>query len=101
MKPVRSRRSHQNQRGVAIIEMAMVLPILTILVVAIVNFGLVLREFQILQNAAREGARFSSLFGNDKAKAADAAAAAAIDTAIKNRVVNYLAAEGITLAAAD
>ena len=56
MKPVHRRSQHQ-QRGTALIEMAMILPLLTLLLVGIVNMGLMIREHQVLQNAAREGAR--------------------------------------------
>ena len=98
MRQVHSSRSHQYQRGVAVVELAMVLPMLTMLLIGVVNLGLVVREFQILQNAAREGAHYSSLFGNEIAKEGDPAA---MQTDIQNRVVNYLAQEGITIATSD
>ena len=98
MRRVHSSRSYQYQRGVAVVELAMVLPMLTILLIGVVNLGLVVREFQILQNAAREGAHYSSLFGNEIARAGDPTA---METAIKNRVVSYLAQEGITIALND
>ena len=101
MRRVHSSRSYQYQRGVAVVELAMVLPMLTILLIGVVNLGLVVREFQILQNAAREGARYSSLWGNSIAQAGDATAQTAMETAIKNRVVSYLAQEGITIALND
>jgi Flp pilus assembly protein TadG len=50
----------QNERGAILVEMALVVPILAILLMGTVQFGLVLREHQIVQNAAREGARFCS-----------------------------------------
>ena len=104
MRRVHSSRSYQYQRGVAVVELAMVLPMLTMLLIGVVNLGLVVREFQILQNAAREGAHYSSLFGNEIVSAlplGDAAAQAAIRTTIQDRVVNYLAQEGITIARSD
>src|SRR5262245_34019811 len=58
MKP-RTSFAHR-QRGAIVVEMAMVVPVLAILLMGTVQFGLVLREHQIVQNAAREGARFSS-----------------------------------------
>ena len=76
----------------------MVLPLLTVLLIGVVNLGLVVREFQILQNAAREGAHYSSLVGSEIATAADATA---METAIQNQVKDYLAQEGITIAASD
>lgn len=50
-----------NERGSVIVELAIMLPFLAILLVTIINLGLLVREHQILQNAAREGARFSIL----------------------------------------
>jgi Flp pilus assembly protein TadG len=82
--------------------MALVIPILLVLFVGVVDFGLILREYQVLQNAAREGARLSVLpeycisCGN-----ASAAQQTAVQDAIRNRVVNYLAQERITIASTD
>jgi Flp pilus assembly protein TadG len=78
--------------------MALVLPILLFLFVGIVDYGLILREYQILQNAAREGARLSvlpsySIQNSDEPND--------VLAAIQARVVNYLAQEQITIAAAD
>src|SRR5436190_23563019 len=104
MRRVHSSRSYQYQRGVAVVELAMVLPLLTVLLIGIVNLGLVVREFQILQNAAREGAHYSSLFGNEIAAAfpaGDVTAQAAIRGKIQDQVVKYLAQEGIAIAACD
>ena len=95
MKPVHRRSQHQ-QRGTALIEMAMILPLLTLLLVGIVNMGLMIREHQVLQNAAREGARYSTLQGNRITTAGDAT-----EQAIKTRVQRYLAQERITIATSD
>ena len=95
MKPVHRRSQHQ-QRGTVLIEMAVVLPLLTLLLIGIVNMGFLIREHQVLQNAAREGARYSSLQGNRIATAGDAT-----EQAIKTRVQRYLAQERITIALSD
>ncbi len=95
MKPVHRRSQHQ-QRGTALIEMAMILPVLTLLLTGIVNMGLMIREHQVLQNAAREGARYSTLQKNRIATAGDAT-----EQAIKTRVQRYLAQEKITIALTD
>ena len=78
-------------RGVAIIEFAMVLPLLVLLLVIIINLGLVIHEHQVLQNAAREGARFSALPRNQ----IDAVNPAATQAEIKQRVVAYCEREDI------
>ncbi|PYS07960.1 MAG: hypothetical protein DMG17_29825 [Acidobacteria bacterium] len=100
MRPVHRRLQHQ-QRGTALIEMALVLPLLTLLLIGIINMGLVIREHQVLQNAAREGARYSTLQANRIDEAGDATAQALVLTKIKTRVQRYLAQERITIALSD
>ena len=100
MRPVH-RRSQHRQRGTALIEMAIVLPLLTLLLIGIVNMGLLIREQQVLQNAAREGARYSALQANRIDEAGDATAQALVLTKIKTRVQRYLAQERITIALSD
>src|SRR5262245_58344320 len=95
-------RKHRGQRGAVLVEMAVVIPILLFLFVGVVDYGLILREYQVLQNAAREGARLSVQeeycisCGNSST-----AQQTAVQDAIRNRVVNYLAQERITIAATD
>ena len=80
-------RSSRRQSGAALVEMALVIPVLTILFLGTIQFGLVLREHQIVQNAAREGARYSSQ--------------QATPAAVKSFVVLYLQQEQITASAGD
>ena len=54
------KRLTNTARGAALVEMALVLPLMILLFLIAIDLGLVLREYQILQNAAREGARFSA-----------------------------------------
>jgi Flp pilus assembly protein TadG len=100
MKPVH-RQSQHRERGTALIELAAILPLLTLLLIGIVNMGFVIREHQILQNAAREGARYSTLQANRIDEAGDATAQAALLTKLKTRVQRYLAQERITIALSD
>src|SRR5438093_2816937 len=100
MRPVHRRSKHYQQRGTALIETAMMLPLLALLLLGVVNMGLVIREHQVLQNAAREGARYSALPVN-RIDAAGATAQAAVRAKIQTRVQQYLAQERITIALAD
>jgi hypothetical protein len=50
-------RSEQGQRGVAMVEFAIILPLLLVLTFGIIEFGLVLYNKQVITNASREGAR--------------------------------------------
>lgn len=52
---------HQRERGQSIVEMAFVVPILLLLVVAVVDAARAFDAHIVLTNAAREGARFASL----------------------------------------
>ena len=48
---------YRNKRGQALIEFAFILPFLLVIVGGIVDFGLAFFVGQVIQNAAREGAR--------------------------------------------
>jgi Flp pilus assembly protein TadG len=85
------------EQGTALVELAIVLPFLVTLFLAAVDLGVVLREHQILQNAAREGARFSALPRN---WVSPVNPTATLDS-VQQRVVDYLAQENITVAKAN
>jgi Flp pilus assembly protein TadG len=98
---MRPRIRTRDQRGAVLVEFALVLPILLVFFVGVVDFGLILREYQILQNGAREGARMSMMDKYNIAGGVTPAARTAIGNAIKQRVVDYMAAEQITIALAN
>src|SRR6266446_2133172 len=82
-----------SDRASVIVEFALMLPIMTILLVGIIDLGLVVREHQVVQNAAREGARFSSLPENQVC----ATNPTATIQAVKDRVTFYMAQENFTV----
>ncbi len=53
------------RKGQSLVEFALVLPILLLIVVGILEFGLAFRTFQVVTNAAREGARTAVLRTTD------------------------------------
>jgi hypothetical protein len=53
----RLRSFYRNKRGQALIEFAFILPFLLVIVGGIVDFGLAFFVGQVIENAAREGAR--------------------------------------------
>lgn len=57
------RRSYSSERGQALMETALVLPIVLLVAVGIFEFGRAFQTWQILTNAAREGARIAVLPG--------------------------------------
>ena len=92
------KRVHSSpQKGAVLVELAIVLPLLVLLLLGAIDLGIVIREHQILQNAAREGARFSSLPRNWISPVNPNAS----EAQIKQRVIDYLAQENITVNAAD
>ncbi len=102
MKPVIDRISRtspwKDQRGSLAVEMAIVLPLFAILLLGAFEFGSIVHDHQALQNAAREGARFSANSTNWISGSSDPSAALAT---IQNRVVAYLQGENITVNASD
>ncbi len=58
-------RLRRDQRGAALIEMAFALPLLLLISIGILEFGRAFQTWQILTNAAREGARVAVLPGID------------------------------------
>jgi Flp pilus assembly protein TadG len=75
-----ARRS--TERGQAVIELALTLPLLLIVVFGIIDFGFMFQRYEAVTNAAREGARLGVL--------ADYTA-----TEAQNRALDYLVASGL------
>jgi Flp pilus assembly protein TadG len=71
-----------DQQGAQLVEFALVFPIVLLVTAGIIDVGLLLKDYQVVTNAAREGARLGAVQGG---------AAAAITA----RVNGYLAAGGL------
>ena len=71
------------EKGAELIEFALVFPLLLLVVVGIMDFGLLFQRYETVTNAAREGARIAVLPGYAQAD-------------VKARVAQYLAASGLT-----
>jgi len=76
MKRTRT-RAISSERGQALLETAMVLPIMLLIAVGIFEFGRAFQTWQILTNAAREGARIAVMPGTPVSD-------------VQSRVVNYM-----------
>jgi Flp pilus assembly protein TadG len=80
----RAMQSHgSDERGAVLVEFALSLPLLVLLIVGIFDFGFLFQEYQVVTNAAREGARMAVLTGYSEAD-------------VQNRVAQYLDAGGVT-----
>lgn len=55
----------KKNRGQAMVEFALVLPILLLLLFGMIEFGRVFHEYLVVTHAAREGARVATLGGTD------------------------------------
>ena len=82
VRPGRDRRTGAGERGAELVEMAVVLPLLLFLIAGIVDFAFLFQSFEVVTNAAREGARIRVLPGYSDADAQD-------------RVASYVAAAGL------
>jgi Flp pilus assembly protein TadG len=78
-----TRKLIRGERGQAIIEMALTLPLLLLVVLGIFDFGLMFQKYEVVTNAAREGARVGVL---PEYSIADA----------QNRALQYLSVGGLT-----
>jgi Flp pilus assembly protein TadG len=77
-------RRRNSERGAELIEFALVLPLILILLMGIFDFGLAFQRYEIITNAAREGARLASL------------QAAYTDDEIRNRALSYCTQANLT-----
>lgn len=59
------RRRTESNRGQALVETALVLPLVLMILLGIAQFGLIMNAQLTLQNAAREGARMGATGGDD------------------------------------
>jgi Flp pilus assembly protein TadG len=57
------RRGLRSEEGAQLVEFALVLPLLLLVVLAIADFGFMFQRYEVLTNAAREGARIAVLPG--------------------------------------
>ena len=62
----------RNQRGAALLETAITLPLVLLVCVSIFEFGRAYQTWQVMTNAAREGARVAVLPGSTDANVTDA-----------------------------
>jgi Flp pilus assembly protein TadG len=73
----------RGERGQAIIELALTLPLLLLIVLGIFDFGLMFQKYEVVTNAAREGARVGVLPGYSTTDA-------------QARALQYMAVGGLT-----
>jgi hypothetical protein len=77
----------RSERGAELIEFALVFPLLLLLVLGMVDFGFLFQRYEVLTNAAREGARMAVLPGYSP-------------TDVQARVCNYVQGGGVPITGA-
>jgi Flp pilus assembly protein TadG len=82
MSTLRFRRPLGSDRGAELIEFALVLPVLLLLLAGILDMGFLFKDWEVVTNAAREGARLAALPGFAQAD-------------VESRVNSYLTAGGL------
>ena len=90
----RSRRATRRTRGMAMVEMVFVMPILVLLVFAIAQFGLMFSRWLTLSNAVREGAREGAAYRVN-------CNPTTVENEVKTTVVNYARAGGVGISDVD
>jgi len=68
---MKTKRIIKDQKGGALIEFAIVLPLLVVLAFGIIEFGIILYNQSIITNASREGARAGIIEGTSEADIKD------------------------------
>jgi Flp pilus assembly protein TadG len=81
---------HRSEKAQSLVEFALVLPVFLVLVLAIVEFGWLLRDYAILTNASREAARLGIT------KCASTSDQIAIQQRAVDRSSNLLTLSGVT-----
>jgi Flp pilus assembly protein TadG len=71
------------ERGAELVEFAFVFPTLLLVMLGIIDFGFLFQRYEVVTNAAREGARVAILPGY-------------ADADVQARVTQYLTAGGLT-----
>ncbi|MGE5485126.1 MAG: TadE/TadG family type IV pilus assembly protein [Ignavibacteriales bacterium] len=61
----KERRVHSGEKGTALVEMALVLPVFLLILLGIMEFGLAINAYVTVQHAAREGARLGIMGASD------------------------------------
>jgi Flp pilus assembly protein TadG len=82
MVPITSTRRFRSERGAELIEFALVAPLLLFIIMGVVDFGFMFQRYEVVTNAAREGARIAVLPGY-------------ADADVKARVRSYLTEGGV------
>ena len=82
MDPDKGATELRGQDGVVAVEFAIIAPIVLLILVGVIQFGIVYSQYQVLQGAAREGARCAAV-------QAGGFSTCDVTTAVQNAALEY------------
>jgi Flp pilus assembly protein TadG len=88
--------ARRGESGMAMVEAVIVLPILLMVLFAIIEFGIVFGRWQVLSNAAREGARRAVVY-----RPPATCSASAVEAEVDAAVASYAGTLGMSVSADD
>ncbi len=87
MKILRIRGRGQRRRGAALVEMAVCLPVLVTVVLGIIEFGRAMMVSELINDAAREGARKAIIAGSTNSNVTDTVSTFVQATSVNSQYV--------------
>lgn len=66
MGPMRRRIGRKRERGATLIEAAVIMPLLLLVIIAVMEYGLAFKDYLTVSYLSREGARIGALAGDDE-----------------------------------
>ena len=85
----RRTRTWRGEAGAELVEMALTLPLILLVLLGLSDFGLLFQEYEVINNSAREGARYAT--ANPNTPPAD----------VQTRVLNYIQGSGLATSAGN
>ncbi|NJC87348.1 MAG: pilus assembly protein [Desulfuromonas sp.] len=80
-------KKNNHQKGAAVVEFAIVLPLLLLLIFGIIEFSILLFDKALLTNASREGARVGIVFAAPRVP--DATIQAVVNSYCANNLISF------------
>ncbi|MFC1788952.1 TadE/TadG family type IV pilus assembly protein [Thermodesulfobacteriota bacterium] len=79
----------KEQKGVAAVEFAIILPVLLLVLFGIIEFGIMFYDQAMMTNAAREGARAGIVYIDEDDRLCNSGITAVVNTYAQNHLINF------------